>query len=123
MMRALLMAGVLAIGTPAMAEPPRLYVRAAPAPVETAAPRASVREPSAARTDLATRRTLPRTMQERDEAQLPIHEKQPARASLMEQLRERILDELPVVSSAVVAPLPISSADGTLAGVGVLGKF
>lgn len=110
-MRALLMALVLAGGTPALANPSPLYVRAIPAQVETPAPR--VQAPV----------VLKLAMREREERPLPKHEKQPERPSFLHQLRDRIYEELPVVSIAVVSPLPISSADGTLAGVGVVGTF
>jgi hypothetical protein len=110
-MRALLMAVVLAIATPALADPTPMYVRAMPAHVETPAPREQ--KPV----------VLTVTMRETDETRLPERAKHPGRLSLMEQLRDRIVDELPVVSTAIVVPLPISTADGTLAGFGVLGTF
>lgn len=110
-MRALLMALVLAGGTLAHADPYAMYVRAVPERLETPAPRAQ--KPVVLRL----------AMRESEEKQFPKREKPPERPSLMQQLRDRIYDELPVVSTAVVAPLPISTADGTLAGVGVLGKF
>ncbi len=110
-MRALLMGFVLAVGTPALADPSPMYVRALPARVETPALR--VQKPV----------VLTLAMREPEETRLPEHAKHPERPSLMQQLRDRIYEELPVVSIAIVAPLPISSADGTLAGVGVLGKF
>lgn len=110
-MRALLMALVLAIGTPALAEPDAMYVRAMPDRVETPAPRHQ--KPV----------VLTLAMREPEEKRLPETKKPPERPTLMQQLRDRIYEELPVVSTAVVAPLPISTANGTLAGVGVLGKF
>jgi hypothetical protein len=61
-------------------------------------------------------------MREPEERRLP-ELKHQERPSLMEQLRDRIRDQLPSVSTAFLAPLPITSADGTLAGIGVLGKF
>jgi hypothetical protein len=116
-MRALLMATVLAVGTPALADPLPMYVRAVPERLETPAPREQ--KPGA-------RKPVVLTLAMREppeEARLLDHARPPQRPSLMQQLRDRIYDELPVVSTAVLAPLPISTADGTLAGVGVLGKF
>ncbi len=111
-MRALLMALVLAIATPALAEPRPLYVRAVPEQIETPKPPEKTK-PVVLRLE----------MREREETPVPKSEKSPERPSLMQQLRDRIFDELPAVSTAIVAPLPIASADGTLAGVGVLGRF
>jgi len=108
-MRALLMALVLAAGTPALADPSPMYVRAVPAQIETPAPQKPI--------------VLKLVMREPDEKQLPEHAKRLERPSLMQQLRDRICEELPAVSTAMLVPLPISTADGTLAGVGVLGKF
>ncbi len=110
-MRALLIGIVLALGTPALADPSPMYVRALPAQIETPARR------------VQTPVVLKLAMREAEEKRLPEHAKHPERPTLMQQLRDRIYEELPVVSTAIVAPLPISSADGTLAGVGVLGKF
>ncbi|MGE0396037.1 MAG: hypothetical protein AB7T06_04850 [Kofleriaceae bacterium] len=110
-MRALLMALVLAIPTLAHAEPTAMYVRAMPARVEIPAPR----EPKPVVLRLA--------MREPEENPLPETAERPEHPSLMERLRDRVIEVLPVVSTAVVAPLPISSADGTLAGLGVVGKF
>jgi hypothetical protein len=104
------MALVLAIATPALADPSPMYVRAIPAHVETPAPREQ------------TPVVLKLAMREPEEKPLPNRVKD-ERPSLMQQLRDRIHEQLPVVSTAVVAPLPISSADGTLAGVGVIGRF
>lgn len=112
-MRALLMVWLVGSATPALADP--LFVRAATAPEETPAPRPEVREPP--------RLVLAIAKREPEHTRLPERARPPAGPSLMEQLRDRIYEELPVVSTAVVAPLPISSANGTLAGVGVLGKF
>ncbi len=114
-MRALLMVWLVVAALPTLAHADPLYVRAARAPEETPAPRSVVREPP--------RLVLAIAMREPEHTRLPEHTTPPAGPSLMEQLRERIYDELPVVSTAVVAPLPISSTHGTLAGVGVLGKF
>jgi hypothetical protein len=109
-MRAMLMALVLAIAPSALAEPLPMYVRAVPAQVETPAPR--------------EQKPVVLTLTMREATETPLRsEKPPERPSLMEQLRDRIYEELPVVSTAVLAPLPITSADGTLAGVGVLGRF
>jgi hypothetical protein len=110
-MRAMLMALVLAIAPSALADPLPMYVRAVPAQVETPAPREQ--KPV----------VLTLKMREATETPLQRSEKPPERPSLMEQIRDRIYEELPVVSTAVLAPLPIASADGTLAGVGVLGRF
>lgn len=105
------MALVLAIATPARAEPSPMYVRAIPARVETPAPR----EPTPIVLKLA--------MREPEEHPLPARPPRDASPTLMDKLRDRIHEQLPAVSTAIVAPLPISTADGTLAGVGVLGKF
>jgi hypothetical protein len=109
------MAAVLAATTPALADPKLSYVRA---------PSTQMMEVAAHTTPTHVRISLRLTTtvtKESDVVDDPT--KWPEGPTLMEQLRDRILEELPVVSTAVVAPLPISSPHGTLAGVGVLGKF
>ncbi|MFN0250852.1 MAG: hypothetical protein ACKV2T_28515 [Kofleriaceae bacterium] len=107
----MLMALVLAVTPSALADPLPMYIRAAPAQVETPAPRGQ--EPV----------VLTLAMREADKPPLRQSEAPLERPSLMQQLRDRLYEELPVVSTAVVAPLPISSADGTLAGFGLIGRF
>jgi hypothetical protein len=113
-MRALVMAVVLGTAAPAVADPSPMYIRTAPAQLEVAPPAAGP----------PTKLSLPlRTHDEATERHVleTIHHQK--HRTLMEQLRDRIYEELPVVSAAVFAPLPISTANGTLAGVGVIGKF
>jgi hypothetical protein len=110
--RAFLMALVLVgAGTSALAEPSPMYVRAVPERVETPAPR---EQPPI---------VLKLAMHEPEEKPLPAPATRTERPSLMEQVRDHLCEQLPAVSNAIVTPLPIASADGTLAGVGVLGHF
>lgn len=86
-----------------------MYLRAMPDRVETPA----AREPTHVNLKLAPREQHP----------VPKREERPEPPSLMERLRDRICEELPVVSTVTLAPLPISSPDGTRAGLGVFGRF
>jgi hypothetical protein len=114
-MRALVMAVVLSTAAPVLADPSPMFIRAPSArhiEVARAAP------PKPVRISLALRpHDAPEQQPVRDPA------KRQSQPTLMEQLRDRIYEELPAVKTAVVAPLPISSANGTLAGVGLLGEF
>ena len=116
-MRALVMAAVLGTAAPVLADPSPMFIRAPSARhIEVAPP---VR-PTPVRISLAFR---PHEAPDGEPEEVTDPEKQPRLPTLMEQLRDRIYEELPAVKTAVVTPLPISSANGTLAGVGLLGEF
>lgn len=121
-MRAFVMLAVLAGASPVLAEPSPMFIRAPGGQVAELPASGSRAERN--RTEQIpperVRLRLQRDPVSDDSVDDPI---KPSRPSLMEQVRARVLDELPAVSSAMVSPLPIPSADGTLAGLGVLGKF
>ena len=79
-MRALLIGIVLALGTPALADTSPMYVRALPAQIETPARR------------VQTPVVLKLAMREAEEKRLPEHAKHPERPTLMQQLRDRMIE-------------------------------